>query len=425
MTKGQIRRRAQRGVAVAGALVLAAGGVAACGDDDDDDTGGGGGANTTASQSKDPIKMAALQGTVPEGGPDFTQGMQVAVSELNAKGGIEGRKVELEIIQTKGSPEGSATAYRSAGQDDAVIGAFLGASGAGAVKAQADRVQLPLIIAAGTKAVPEPVNKYVFANSADSEYATSSLVHAVEKLGAKKIGVLHYETDFSVGLTPAMKERCKQLGCTITTEQQAASTDSVNALTPQLTKLKNSGADAYYIESLNPNAIKAARQLGMGNKPIIAEQWLTVPPVAQASGKDAEGVVFGGHKCRAPEILEDSDPLKKWCDDYIAAYKKRFPKNPFPLFSIYGYDAVNTYAEAARRLIAAGEDVNKDNIAGELEKFDGKSFRTSHGLIKSAPDDHRLVGTWKEAYVNMNIKVKGKDVTYVIADKADPAGATP
>jgi branched-chain amino acid transport system substrate-binding protein len=413
---------------VAGSVVLAACGG---GDDDGGDTGG--------SSSTEPIGVAGLEGALPEGGPDFMKGMKIATAEINKSGGVDGRKIELEIFKTGGTPEGAASAYKEAGANDAMIGAFLGATGSLAIREQSERVKLPLIAASGNDAIDVPVTTYVFQNSAGKEYATSSLVYLDEhgeeyakqfgatfdgSMDGKKVAVLHYETDFSQQIPDAIEGRCEELGCEVVAVEEAGAVDAVDALTPQLTKMESSGADVFYIESLNPNALAAAKQLGMDEKPIIAEQWLTVPPLAEAAGKNAEGVVFGGHKCRAPDVVAKSDPAKKWCEEYVAKYEAMFPGEPFALFSIYGYDAVLTYADAAKRLIEDGEEVTRDNIVTAMEEFDGSGLRTSHGLIETSPDTHRLTGDWTEAYVDMSITI-GPDgePLYEIAPGADPAGA--
>lgn len=405
------------------AMMIAVGGLlVACGDDDDE--GGGGG---DAATSGEPIGIGGLEGSVPEGGPDFMKGMQIATKEINDAGGVEGRKINLEVIKTGGTPEGAASAYKEAGGDDSIVGTFLGSGGSLAIRAQSEREQLALIAASGNDDIDRPVTKYVFQNSAGSEYATSSLVYTDEQidLDGKKVAVLHYESDFSQQIGEALTSRCEDLGCEVVTVEEAGSTDSADQLTPQLTNMKNSGADVYYIESLNPNALIAAQTLGLDNKPIIAEQWLTVPPVAEATGKAAEGVVFGGHKCRAPGIITEDDPAKEWCEDYIGKFEEMFPKEPFALFSIYGYDSVQAYADAARRLIEDGEEVNRDTMVEAMEGFDGDGLRTSHGLLETSEDDHRLTGDWSEAYVNMTIDVKGGAPDYVLAEDADPSGATP
>lgn len=419
------------------AVVVAASSVvlAACGDSDDGGGDGGG------SASSEPIGVAGLEGALPEGGPDFMKGMQIAAAEINKAGGVEGRKIDLKIFKTGGTPEGAASAYKEAGADDAVIGAFLGATGSLAIREQSERVKLPLIAASGNDQIDVPVTKYVFQNSAGKEYATSSLTYLDEHgeeyakafgatfdgtMDGKKVAILHYETDFSQQIPDALEGRCEELGCEVVDVEEAGAVDAVDALTPQLTKMKSSGADVYYVESLNPNALAAAKQLGMHDKPVIAEQWLTVPPLAEAAGKNAEGVVFGGHKCRAAQVVANSDPAKQWCEDYVAMFEAMFPGEPFALFSIYGYDAVQTYADAARRLIEDGEDVTRDNIVTAMEEFDGGGLRTSHGLIETSADNHRLTGEWSEAYVDMSITIDADgEPLYELAPGADPAGANP
>ncbi len=394
---------------------------AACGDDGDDenagDTGDGG------AKSTEPIHLAGLEGEVAEGGPDFTKGMQIAVDQINAAGGVEGRKLELRITKTGGTPEGAAAAYRAAASDAAVLGSFLGASGALAIRDLSTTEKLPIITASGNDKVDRPVSPYVFNNAPTSELVTSSLRYAVENFGAKKVAAIHYETDFSSQIPEALKSGCQRLGCQVVDVQKGSAASSVDALVPQLTKMRSAAPDVYYIETLNPAAIAAARQLKL-DKPIIAEQWLTVPPLAQACGEACEGVVFGGHKCRAPELLEASDPLKKHCDDYIAAFKAKFPNEPFALFSIYGHDAVRTYAEAASRVLKNGDDLTRDSLVKSMETFNGSGFLTSHGAIKTAADNHRLTGTWKEAYLNFTVEVApDKSVKWVLAPKAQATGA--
>lgn len=415
----QLTKRRTRVLAALFAVALLGG--TACGDDE----GGDEGAQEQSggeTKSSDPIVLAGLEGEVAEGGPDFTKGMQIAADQINAAGGVEGRKIELRITKTGGTPEGAAGAYRSAGSDSAVLGSFLGASGALAIRDLSTTVKLPIITASGNDKVDRPVAPYVFNNAPTSELVTSSLRYAVENFGAKKVAAIHYETDFSSQIPDALKNGCQRLGCSVVAVEKGSATSSVDALVPQLTKMRNANPDVYYIETLNPAAIAAARQLKL-DKPIIAEQWLTVPPLAQACGAACEGVVFGGHKCRAPELLEGTDPLKKHCDDYIAAFKQKFPNEPFALFSIYGHDAVRTYAEAAGRVLKKGDELTRDSLVKAMETFDGNGFITSHGYIKTGADSHRLTGTWKEAYLNLTVEADGTNVKWVLAPKAQASGA--
>jgi branched-chain amino acid transport system substrate-binding protein len=403
----------------------------ACGSDNNNSSSTsstGTGSSGTAKKSTAPLVIANLEGPAADGGPDFTTGMLVAQKQINDAGGVDGRKIEIKTFKKGLTPQESLQAYRDASGDSAVLSAWLGGGGGNALKAQADRVKLPFFSANGVTSFYTPPNPYGFSLSLGGEYATSSLVQVMKNNpNVKKIGVLHFETDFSNGLTPALKDRCKELGCEVVTEQTAAIDASVDALVPQLTKLKNSGADAYYIECLNPNAAKAAVQLGMDNKPRMCEQWQAVPAIAAAAGKAGEGVIFGGHKCVGGDQIAAGDPTREWCADYVKKWQAMFPdkKDSFSNYSVYGDDAVTIFADAAGKLIKAGKEVNRENLRAQYEKYDGKGLRTSHGLITSSPTDHLLTGTWHEAYANYTTKMNGKVPTYVLAPGADPTGATP
>ena len=426
------KERASLRWVVLAVLAVMAMALAACGDDDDDSGGGGdsGGETQAAEKSTEPLVIANLVGPAADGGPDFTTGMLVAEKEINANGGVEGRKIEIKKFKKGLTPQESVSAYRDAAGDDSVMAAWLGGGGGNALKAQADRIKLPFFSANGVTDFYEPPNAYGFSLSLGGEYATSALTQVIKNNpDVKKIGVLHFETDFSNGLTPALKKRCEDLGCEVVTEQKAAIDASVDALIPQLTKLKNSGADAYYIECLNPNAQKAAVQLGMDDKPRMCEQWQAVPAIAAAAGKAGEGVIFGGHKCVGAAQVAEGDPTRAWCEEYVAKWQAQFPdkKDSFSNYSVYGHDAVTIFADSAGKLIKAGKEVTRETLREQYEKYDGSEdgLRTSHGLPTSSKDDHLLTGTWTEGYVNYTTKMNGKTPTYVLAEGADPAGAEP
>lgn len=446
------RRRPRVLVATVASISLI---VAACGDDDDAtgggdstgapavDTGGGGGTTaapspttTAAAQpgtsgvpsdtggaapSGEPFVIAGLQGEVAEGGPDFVNGMLVAADEINADGGVNGRPVEVRAFETGGTPEGAASAYREASDDGDVLGSFLGASGALAIRAQSETLGLPVITASGNDAIDIPVTTYVFSNSAGREYATSAISYAVDKLGAKRIAVIHYGTDFSSQIPDAVKGKCEEVGCEIVAIEEAAADAPVDALIPQLTNMRNADPDVYYLEGLNPSVFAAARQLGI-EEPIVSEQWLAVPALRDACGDNCEGVTFAIHKCNVPELLQADDPLLELCEQFRESYIAE--TGAWAGFSIYGRDAVYTYAAAIEALLEAGEEVTRDNIAAQMEQFDG-DLLTTHGAITTSPESHRLTGTWQEGYIDVAIEMQDGKPVWVLAPDADPAGSTP
>jgi branched-chain amino acid transport system substrate-binding protein len=393
--------------------------------------------------SGEPIGIAGLEGEVTEGGADFSKGMKIATEQINSEGGVNGRPIDLKIIKTGGSPQGSATAYEQAAGESNILGVFLGASGALTLRDQSERTKLPLIGADGNDNMDFPVTPYIFQNAAGGEYGTSGLVYMDEHgaeyakafgrkwsggtMKGKKLAIFYTEADWGQMVPIAMKEGCEQLGCEIVDEEEGGVADSVEALTPQLTKMKESGAEVYFIEGVNANVFKAVEQLGMDELPVVSDQNLTVPALAEADGKSGEGVVFGGHKCRIFEELEEldttPDPTVEWCKTYRARFEKEFPGEPYAQYSIYGYDAVNTYAWAVNHLEEEEKEVTRESVAEAMQEMNG-SLRTSHGLVKTSPESHRLTGTWEEAYVILNYTIgKGGEAEYHLAPGADPEGS--
>lgn len=380
------------------------------------------GPTLTGAASGEPIVIAALVGPVAEGGPDFLNGMEVAVDQINGAGGVDGRPIELRVFDTGGTAAGGLAAYKQAADDDEVVGAFFGAvSGALALRAQTDIVGLPIVIATANDEVDRPVARYVFKDSFATEYATSSLRYAVEQFGARRIAAIHYGTDYSVIIPGALEDRCDQLGCELVAVESAAADAPVDALTAQLTKMRAADPDVYYIEGLNPNAFAAARQLGI-EEPIISEQWLAIPALRDACGQNCEGVVFAIHKTNVLELLDPEDPLREVFTTYRSDYESLF--GDWAGFSIYGYDAVLAFAKGAEKLIAAGEQVTRDNLVEAMERFDG-DLVTTHGIISTSPSNHRLVGTWDQSYIDVVIEIVDGTPTWTLAPGASTKGSTP
>jgi branched-chain amino acid transport system substrate-binding protein len=376
--------------------------------------------------SKSPLVFTQLEGPVAEGSADFAKGVAIAASQINAAGGIDGHKLVVNTIQSGLTADSEVAAYRAAASDPKNLVAYLeGTTGVDAVAAQAPREQLPIQQQAGNLALVVPAKPYVYSMSFDTAYPSSVVNYAVQYDHTKKIAILHFADDYSSGITASITNRCKQLGCQVVDSETGNPTASVDGLTPVLEKLKNSGADTYYIETLNPNAAKAARQLGMFNKPVISEQWLSVPAIAAATGAAGENIVFAAQTCLEPSLASPSNPVQSICKAYRAAFAKAYPGQPYALFSIYGHDAVEVFAQAAKELLAAGKPVTRANINDQYQKFHGE-ITTSQGVIQTSSTQHHLTGSFGSGgYLLYELKANGANISYVLAPHASPAGAQP
>src|SRR4051812_21600490 len=112
-----MRRFMSRSSAAVVSVVLMALVVSACGSSNSSSTSSGSSSTASGSGSgklSSPVQFAGFEGPVAQGGPDFMNGMRLAVAQLNAKGGIGGQQVKLIVQKTGGTPQGAVTAYRSA-----------------------------------------------------------------------------------------------------------------------------------------------------------------------------------------------------------------------------------------------------------------------------------------------------------------------
>ena len=188
--------------------------------------------------------------------------------------------------------------------------------------------------------------------------------------------------------------------------------------------MKASNPDGYYIEGLNPSAFAAAKQLGIFSKPVLSEQYLTVPQIAAACGTNCDGVIFAGERCAATSLLPTSDPLKAACDTYMQQFAKYFPSLPFPLFSIYGDQAVQVLAAAAGDLIKAGKAVTPANINTQLEQLNG--LDTLLGTVSSSATNHLITGTFQSTFLMLTITgVSNGAATFAVAPNTTAEAGAP
>jgi branched-chain amino acid transport system substrate-binding protein len=403
------------------ASLIAVLGAAGCGSDDDSGGGDSVGEN-------DPLVFAQLTGPPEQGDPLMLQGMKMAAAELNEDGGVDGHEIEIKSIPTEASPESVAAAYRQAAQDQEVLGVFNGSGGGLAIRNLAQSTKLPAISASGNDAVDRPIARYVFANAETGPYATAPVRYAVERFGAETVGILHYEPDFDQQMVPSVEAACEEMGCEVVATEESTSTASRSELVPRLTNLRSADPDVYLISELNANALPAARDLGLFDKPVVGVNYLANTPVAEATGEAGEDVYFGTQKCRITDLadLNPDDPMVEFCQAYRDRWEQMYPGEPLQGFSVYGYDAVLAFATAARKVLEEGEDLNRETLTDALENITPEDeLFTSAGTVTSTPENHRIVGPFEEGFAMMEMTVGPDGPEYTIAKGADPAGAKP
>jgi hypothetical protein len=106
------------------------------------------------------------------------------------------------------------------------------------------------------------------------------------------------------------------------------------------------------------------------------------------------------------------------------AFAKAYPGVPCALFSIYGHDAVELFAQAAKSCGRPAKPVTRANLNSQYEKFHGEIV-TSEGVVSTSPSQHHLTGPFHSGYLLYNLVANGPTIDYVLAPHADPHGAMP
>lgn len=311
--------------------------------------------------------------------------LRMYVDDINAKGGVNGRKLQLVIYDDGGDANKARTFATRLVEEDKVV-AMLGGSTTGTTMAMVpvfEEAQLPFISFGGAAVIIDPVKRFVFKTPHTDLLACEKIFDDIKKRGFTKVG-LYGGTD---GFGKSMMEGCKKVapkyGIEIVGEETYNPTDK--DMTPQLTNLKNKpGIQAIVGTGFGASAAVATRgvkQLGI-TIPFYQSHGVASKSFIDLVGDGAEGVRLPAAAVLVAEQLPDSDPQKP----VSVAYKKKYEettKQPVSTFGGHAYDGLFIFVEALQR--AGGPDPKK--IRDEIEKT--KGFNGTGGIFNMSPTDHQ------------------------------------
>lgn len=238
------------------------------------------------------VHVVELSGAGATAGTNFKNGAQMAVDEINAKGGVLGKKIEFVIYDTQTNP-GNTRAAVQRGVDEgafAIIGpVFSGPIGASMQIAQ--KAGVPQIVGGEAAGLTKQGVNTIFRTSLNQADAMPKLAEYFKTdVGAKSVAVVWVNNDFGKGgrdsIIPELQKRGIKIAADIATESAQAdfAADAI--------KVKNSDADAIFVylnEEESARFLRAIKQQGF-NKPIVGETTLLGAKVIELAGDAAEGV---------------------------------------------------------------------------------------------------------------------------------------
>lgn len=325
--------------------------------------------SSSAKASGDSITIGTVttnSGTAAAYGEAEVKGFELAVSEINAKGGINGKKVKLESMDDKGDATEASNAYNKLAGDNnvlAVAGPTISATTA-AVAPLADQSKLVTIAPAATSDSIETGN-YLFRTCfKDSYQGEVAARFAAENLKVKKVAVLYGTGDpYSSGVGEAFAKAAEKLGLEVVDKESSSSADDTE-YSAQLQKIQASGAELlyapYYYSVAGPYIIPQARSVGF-------EGYVMGP-----DGYD--GLKLTGDKSQYNKTYYTThysadDNTNTKVQDFMKSYKSKNNAEP-NTFAALGYDTIYMIKQAIEK---AGENATREDVRNAVAgmTFDG------------------------------------------------------
>lgn len=349
-------------------------------------------AGATLAFAADPVKIGSVvSATGPAAflGDPEAKTLKLYVEELNKKGGLLGRPVELVLYDDGGDANKARTFATRLVEDDKVI-AMVGGTTTGTTMAMIpvfEDAKIPFISLAGAIEIIEPVRAFVFKTPHTDKTACQKIFEDMKAKGITKIGMIS-GTD---GFGKSMRAQCMKVigdyGITVLADENYGATDS--DMTPQLNKIKNTAG------------IQAVLNPGFGQGPAIvtrnyAQLGISLPlyqshGVASKSFIDLAGPAAEGVRLPAPALLvvdklPADDKQKAIGTAYKASYEKATGQ-PVSTFGGYAFDGIQLLVKG----IEKAKSTDPQKVRDAIEST--KDYVGVTGIYTMSATDHLGLGT--------------------------------
>jgi branched-chain amino acid transport system substrate-binding protein len=336
--------------------------------------------SSTAS-AQDTIKIgffAPITGPAAADGASAKNAVELGVKDVNASGGIKGKKVELIVYDDRLKGEEAVAIANKLIEKDKVVGVVSGSySGPTRVSAPIfQKAGMPMV--AGYAVHPDVTwdpntkkpNDFMFRNGFLGEIEGAAAAQfAVKDLKAQKISMIYMDNDFGRSISAGFAARAEKLGAKILAKEMYKFPGEKD-FRPFLTRIKEGNPDVifaagYYNEAAS--IVRQAKELGIKAQ-ILGEEGFDSPKFLEIAGPAAEGVVIATNLDR-----DDTRPLVQ---NFIKNYKEAY-KEDADMVGASSYDAfmilvdaikkAGTDAKAIQKALLETKDYN--GLTGKISRF--------------------------------------------------------
>jgi branched-chain amino acid transport system substrate-binding protein len=313
-------------------------------------------------------EFASLTGSEATFGVNSSNGVQLAVDEINNAGGLlGGRKIKIVIEDDQSKPGQPSAAVKKLIASDkaiAIIGEIASSRSLEAAPI-CQEAKIPMVSPGSTNPSVTEKGDYIFRVCfIDPFQGTVMAKFALDNLHAKKVAILtDVRNDYSVGLTKYFKEYFTTHGGQITTERSFSGGGTDRDFRAQLTSIKPGQPDAIFVPGYYTEAgliAKQARSLGI-KVPLLGGDGWDSPKLSEIGGSAVNGCYFSTHF--SPQ---DKNPKVQ---DFVKRYHEKFKAMPDGMAPL-GYDAMMILGEVIKNAGSTDAAKIRDGLAS-VRNYEG------------------------------------------------------
>lgn len=389
-----------------GAVVAAGCAVAAAGCGGGSSSGGSSGSSGGSSGGSGPIHVAMiapLTGPYTPIGSGNVAGAKEAVQQINATGGVHGRKIVLSVMNDATNPSTSRTLTKSVvgnGKYVAVIGSGFSSS-ALADEPLANQAKIPYVSMAAAGVQVNPVKPYVWQIPPTSMIAAQAIAAYLKKAGLTRVALLHDNGGFPSEGVADVKKIAPTYGLHVVSDV-SFSLDSTD-FTSALTQLKGSGANAVWLWNVTPQAVtvtKQFRQLGLPQQLILTHGNPTPQYLQPACPQDNGAIIASTFAQVASPVVSLSKLPAGIASKPVAEMVNKLLGTNANQFSYDGYTGMLFLSKAMK-----SGGMSRNNITNALASA---TYTGPEGIYRYTPTNHAGIGADSmvvEKIANCKLKV--------------------
>ena len=361
--------------------------------------GNGLGSGTSDKKADGPIVLgmtAPFSGSNAAAGPAMADGAKLAISEINAKGGVLGRKLKLETQDDACDPKTGVAAANKLVTDQVAVS--IGGYCSGVTLPMLPifaKAKVPMIIpAANSNDLVKAGQKNVFLINGTSSQQGAAALKWIQKQSAIKIAIVNDASAYSKDIADVTQKLVDDTGSAKTVINESI-TPGESDYSANINSVLNKKPDLVYFTGYYQEGgliVRQLRQAGFKGQIMVGDGNVAPEFIKIAGEKYANGVV--ATMTLTPDTIPGGST-------WVASFKKKFKSEPGP-YSNQSYDAVRLAAEA----IKTAKSTDGDKVITALEGIDG--FKLFSGPLKFTPD-HTLTGGGFQILAAVNGKFELKD----------------